>query len=156
MIDGATALYRPRAVSDLGLWDLKAVTFKAYGLVAEGKSISADMKEAAWAFLKLEVLPSVAEMGDSNGLGFVILHPGDIGFTVCANWWAHGSVLCQHKYRKQYTDAVRLDITTRPVVGCVWELGIINLEQEFWRETMMQPKPDRARYLAKRPQSTEI
>ncbi|MBO9427018.1 hypothetical protein J7444_19945 [Labrenzia sp. R4_1] len=86
-------------------------------------------------------------MGDSNGLGFVILHPGDLGVTIAAQWWSQGSVLCQRIYRRQYDDDVPLDTIRRPSVACVWELEIINAEQTIWRETMMTLRPDRFAYL---------
>ena len=43
-----------------------------------------------------------------------------------------------------------MDTVTRPVVGCVWELALINAEQEAWRRTMMKPEPSPAAYLASR------
>ena len=108
------------------------------------------MLSVAKAFLERDVPERVAAMGDSNGLGFVIIHPGDVGLTVAAHWWAQGSVLCQHIYRREYSAAEAMDTVTRPVVACVWELALINAEQEAWRETMMTTAPDRAAYLKSR------
>ena len=41
-----------------------------------------------------------------------------------------------------------MDVTTRPVIGCVWELAVINAEQKIWWETMMCQTPDLTAYLS--------
>ena len=140
-------IYHPRAVSDLGIWEIGPLHFKVYGLLAAGTDISGDMTETARRFVFDEVLARVADMGESNNLGFLIIHPGDLGITIAAHWWAQGSVLCQHIYRKAYADSAPMDTVSRPAVACVWELALINAEQEAWRKTMMCPEPDRAAYL---------
>jgi hypothetical protein len=126
---------------------LGAVRFKVYDLLAEGKAVSAETVETADTFLRQDVMCDVVKMGDSNGLGFVIIHPGELGVTIAAQWWAQGSVLCQRIYRRQYDETVALDTINRPAVACVWELEIISKEQQIWRETMMMTQPDRAAYL---------
>lgn len=150
MTIGPTEVYQPRAVSDLGVWEVGSLHLKIYGLLATGKEVTHDMVSVAKAFLQRDVLERVDAMGDSNGLGFVIIHPGDLGLTVSAHWWAQGSVLCQHIYRQEYAAAEPMDTVARPVVACVWELALINSEQEAWRDTMMTREPDQAAYLASR------
>lgn len=143
-------VYHPRAVSDHGVWDVGPLQIKAYGLLAEGKKITDEMLSKARLFLREDVLPRVAAEGEDNGLGFVIIHPGDLGISISAHWWIQGSVLCQHIHRQLYDAKDPMDTVTRPVVGCVWELALINAEQEIWRETMMRVEPDRGGYLTSR------
>ena len=150
MNSGPIEIYRPRIVVDRGVWDLIVVKFKVYDLLAEGKTVTDGMIEVAEVFLHEEVIPDVQSMGDSNGLGFVIIHTGDLGVTITAHWWAQGSVLCQRIYRRQYCDSAPLDTINRPAVACVWELEIITAEQDIWRETMMKPQPDTSAYLNRR------
>ncbi len=147
---GPLEVYQPRAVSDFGIWEIGPLHFKVHGLLAPGKEVTDDMVSLAKQFLEQDVPERVAAMGDSNGLGFVIIHPGDLGLTVSAHWWAQGSVLCQHVFRQEYAAAEPMDTVARPAVACVWELALINSEQEAWRETMMTREPDRAAYLASR------
>ncbi|MEP6146120.1 MAG: hypothetical protein ABJ201_01815, partial [Nisaea sp.] len=109
-----------------------------------------DLLSKAEAFLIKDVLPRVAAEGEDNGLGFVILHPGDLGVSISAHWWIQGSVLCQHKYRNLYDANEPMNTVERPAVACVWELAIINAEQEAWRETMMTRAPDQKAYLERR------
>ena len=59
-------------------------------------------------------------------------------------------MLCQHIHRQFYGAEKPMDTVKRPVIACVWELAVINAEQEAWRKTMMTPDPDRNAYLNKR------
>ncbi|WP_210209364.1 MULTISPECIES: hypothetical protein [Ensifer] len=92
----------------------------------------------------------MAAGGDSNGLGFVIVHPGSLGISISAHWWIQGSVLCQRNYRKLYTASEPMDAARRPAIACVWELALINAEQEAWRKTMMKDEPDPLAYMEER------
>lgn len=145
-----TEIYKPRAVSHLGLWAFGDLQFKVYGLLAEGQEITADMVARAQGFVREEVLPAVAAEGADDGLGFVILHPGELGVTTSVHWWIQGSVLCQRNHRQLYGAAEPMDTKTRPAVACVWELALINAEQEIWRRTMMVEPPSEAAYLKAR------
>lgn len=151
MTDGPIEIYRPRVVSDLGNWIIGSLQLKVYGLLAEEKNINAEMETKAKRFIEIEVLKRVSTMGESNNLGFIIIHPGDLGISISAHWWVQGSVLCQHIYRQLYGANEPLDTVTRPVVACVWELALINAEQEAWRQHMMGTAQDQTAYLAARP-----
>ncbi|WP_299676102.1 hypothetical protein [uncultured Roseobacter sp.] len=109
-----------------------------------------EMRAVAERILTDEVPAKVAAMGESNDLGFVIIHPGDGGVSILVQWWVQGSVLCQHFHRQLYGAAAPLETATRPAIGCVWELAIIDAEREAWCRTMMQADPEPERYLAMR------
>ncbi|MDX3975263.1 hypothetical protein [Shinella sp.] len=147
---GATELYRPRAVQHLGLWQVDPLTLKVYGVVADGKDVTGAMLDDAKAFVSQALPPLVAAEGQDNGLGFVIIHPGELGISVLAHWWIQGSVLCQHIRRTLWGAQKPMETATRPVIACVWELGLIHAEQQVWRETMMTGKPDADAYLKTR------
>ncbi|MDJ0896188.1 MAG: hypothetical protein QNJ92_13680, partial [Alphaproteobacteria bacterium] len=123
-------IYHPRDVSNLGLWEIGGLKLKVYGLFAAEKRTTEGMLSEAKAFVRHDVLPRVAEEGEDNGMGFVIIHPGDLGVSISAHWWIQGSVLCQHIYRKLYSETKAMDTVKRPVIACVWELALINAEQE--------------------------
>lgn len=147
MNSGPVEIFSPRVTADRGVWDFGSIQFKVYELLADGKAVTEEMIETTETFLRQEVIQAVETMGDSNGLGFVIVHPGDLGLTIAAQWWAQGSVLCQRIYRHQYGEDEPLDTVNRPAVACVWELEIIAAEQNIWRETMMKPEQDKSAYL---------
>lgn len=151
MTNNPIEIYHPRVISDQGIWNIGTLRFKVYGLLAEGKPLTDEMKSNARRFVLDEVLDRIAAMGDSNELGFIIIHPGDLGVSIAAHWWVQGSVLCQHIHRQLYATSEPMDTLARPVVACVWELALINAEQESWRKSMMKPAPDSTAYLASRP-----
>ncbi|MXN67364.1 hypothetical protein GR183_20855 [Stappia sp. GBMRC 2046] len=141
-------VYCPRGVSNLGQWEIGGLQFKIYGLVAEEKTIDETTVSFAQSFVREEVVPLVEDEGDDNGMGFVIIHPGELGISIAAHWWIQGSVLCQHIYRKQYSASEPMDTVKRPAIACVWELALINAEQEAWRKTMMNSQPSPSAYMA--------
>lgn len=147
MASGAIEIYRPRYVSNLGQWNIGGLEFKIYGLVADHKEIDEVVLNTARSFVQGEVLPRVADQGDDNGMGFLIIHPGELGVSILAHWWIQGSVLCQQNYRKLYAAPEPMDTAKRPVVACVWELALINAEQEAWRKTMMTDEPSPSAYM---------
>lgn len=140
-------IYHPRGVSNLGLWDMAGLKFKIYGLVADSRTIDQAMLILAQSFVRRDVLPRIADEGDDNGMGFVIIHPGELGVSISAHWWIQGSVLCQYIYRKLYSATEPMDTVKRPVIACVWELALINAEQEAWRRTMMKSEPNPSVYM---------
>lgn len=151
MTIGAVELYRPRAVAHLGIWEIGDLKLKVYGVVADGKELTASMIDDANSFVRHDLPPLVAAEGGDNGLGFVIIHPGDLGISILAHWWIQGSVLCQHIRRTIWGADKPMDTVTRPVIACVWELGLVNAEQQIWRDTMMTDRPDAGSYLSTRP-----
>lgn len=142
--------YLPRPVTDLGNWDIHGLKYKVYGITAKGKEISETLLDDARRFIATEVSVLIRAQGEDNGLGFVVIHPGDLGVSILVHWWIQGSVLCQHITRKLWDADVPLDSASRPVIACVWELGLINAEQKIWRETMMTGEPDPAAYISTR------
>lgn len=140
-------IYHPRRVSNLGQWDIGGLKFKVYGLVADNKNVDETVMTLAQSFVRQDVLPRVEDEGDDNGMGFVIIHPGELGVSILAHWWIQGSVLCQHIYRKLYSAIDPMDTVKRPVIACVWELALINAEQEAWRKTMMKSQPSPSVYM---------
>jgi hypothetical protein len=150
-------LYRPRqVVPDLGIWEIGALQFKVYGIIAEGQALSEGMINDAYDFTRGEVPRLVKAEGRDNGLGFVIIHPGDLGISILAHWWIQGSILCQHIQRTSWGSDTPMNMSNRPVIACVWELGLINAERILWRNTMMTAAPDSDAYLSARSPITKV
>ena len=150
------SVYQPRAVSNLGVWKIGHLRLKVYGITAEGQNLSDSIVSKARAFAQRDLPSLVAAEGEDDGLGFVIIHPGQLGVSVLLHWWTQGSVLCQHIERTLWGADTPMDTASRPVVACVWELGLINAEQCIWRDTMMVPEPDPDTYLDTRASMTEV
>ena len=150
------SVYQPRVVSNLGVWKIGHLRLKVYGITAEGQNLLDSIVSKARAFAQRDLPSLVAAEGEDDGLGFVIIHPGQLGVSVLLHWWIQGSVLCQHIERTLWGADTPMDTASRPVVACVWELGLINAEQCIWRDTMMVPEPDPDTYLDTRASMTEV
>ena len=147
---GGTELYRPRSVVQLGNMTAGHLDLKVYGIAAAGKELTQAMVDDARLFVT-EALPRLAlNQGEHNGLGFVIIHPGDFGISILGHWWIQGSVLCQHIRRTLWGSATPMDTADRTVIACVWELELIHAEQQIWQATMMSTRPDAQSYLKAR------
>lgn len=72
-------IYQPRAVSSLGAWQMSHLRLKVYGITAEGQTLSNDIVGKARAFARRELRTLVTTEGEDDGLGFVIIHPGELG-----------------------------------------------------------------------------
>ena len=145
--DGPIERYKSRALNRAGTWQVGQTCFKVYGLLAQGRDLTSEIMQDAEDFVRRDVDLAIVKEGAENGAGFVIVHPGDLGVSTSAHWWVQGSVLCQRIRRKLYGAEKPMDVLTRPVIACVWELAIINAEQSIWRETMMGVTPNLAAYL---------
>lgn len=77
--------YSHRAVENLGIWEIGLVNLKAYAIIANGHELSSGVIDEARAFVSNHVPELVAREGKSNGLGFVIIHLGDLGLTISAH-----------------------------------------------------------------------
>lgn len=63
MAQKATELYHPRAVSDLGLWEVGHLQFKVYCIIAEGQELTETIIKDAREFTDRDVPPLVAAEG---------------------------------------------------------------------------------------------
>ncbi|MGR3503252.1 hypothetical protein [Pseudaestuariivita sp.] len=137
MTRGPIEPYHARPLAAGGHVEAHGARFKLYHLNGAPEATVLDTLVAG-------ARPEIAQMGDSNGLGFVILHTGSAGVTGNAFWWVQGSVLCQHHLRVPFGSA---PLGPRPVVGYVWELEVIAREQSAWRRHMMDGAPQPGAYL---------
>lgn len=142
-------IYAPRPMCYLGAWSFPGLDLKVYGLSADDRPITSAMQKTGQQFVRDQVLPSMTPLGDSNGLGFAILHPGTAGLSIPVHWWTQGSVLCQQFFRHLFGADRPLNMAKRPSIGCVWEMEIIAEETRIWRDTMMGEVPDRVAYMAR-------
>ncbi len=56
MNSNITEQYQPRAVSDLGVWDVGNLQFKVNGIVADGRDLAEITVADAYSFVSDEVL----------------------------------------------------------------------------------------------------
>jgi len=145
------ARYTPRPVTALGRWDAGDHGLKAYLISLPEATVPAPSRlEAARRTAAAAIPPAAAEEGESLKLGFVILHEGELGDWLLCHWWAHGDILCQRLFLGAPGGAAFEPVDHRPLMACVWEMGIIEAERRAWIETMMTGTPAPDAYLARR------
>lgn len=135
--------YAPRPCRSLGTWRVGEMALKAYHIGASdptGPRRDAATEEAR------RITRAADDEGASSGLGFLILHEGEMGAWLLLDWWAHGDILCQRLSLDAGTGFAPVD--DRPLAACVWELPIIAHERDAWVRHMMDGTPDAQAYLA--------
>ena len=85
--------------------------------------------------------------GGSSGLGFVVMHAGEMGTWLLMDWWAHGDILCQRLSLAPAGGAYE-PMDDRPLTACVWELPILMHERDAYVRHMLTARPDADAYLA--------
>lgn len=151
-----TEIFAPRTVSVLGLWTVGKFRIKAYGICADGQTLNPVAIEDARRFAEQELPRRAEAQGDDDALGFAIVHQGTAGVTILVHWWAQGSVLCQALERIPSATGIPLDQSNRSSIACVWELGLINAEQQIWRDTMMTENANPEAYANSWAEVTEV
>lgn len=138
--------YLPRSVAALGHWSCPPFSFKVYGLSDLGMAMEAsDLAQAC--SLAAARLADINVERPQDCPGFLIYHKGSAGITLQVYWWVEGCILCQDHVRLPYDGEDPIAALRPHVVGCVWELALVNHEKTAWQGTMMSGRPSVAAYL---------
>ena len=87
---------------------------------------------------------------DGYGVGFVIVHRGELAEWVVVGWWTDEDILRRRVL--VHEDGSLRDRSEEHFMACVWELSVIDWERKAWINTVLR-HPDDARpdrYLAAR------
>ncbi|MBX2869916.1 MAG: hypothetical protein KTR18_14650 [Acidiferrobacterales bacterium] len=80
-------LYEPRELRvNIGVWESSSHKFKVYGIVAKNRDITDTTLLLARSFLLDVISEDIAPCEQDNSLGFVIIHPGELGVSVLVHW----------------------------------------------------------------------
>jgi hypothetical protein len=149
VVDARDMRYRTRAFSRLGLWMCGAWAFKVYSIHADGACgsgrFSKEILEAAQAQMDRQ-LAAGEELGDHEGMGYLILHEGEHAIWHVQHWWALGDVVAGFTSAYDAAEA-RFERCKQPYLHCLWEAVVMEHEQRTWKETMLVARPDRDAYL---------
>ncbi|WP_265562254.1 hypothetical protein [Sphingomicrobium arenosum] len=145
--DGGHEVYAPRTYRDFGVLALGASRFKAYGIEAPGSALDADAALAA-VTRYARACPHVWTVPES-ALGHVIVHRGEEADWLLAGWWIGGGILRGLVARSE-VGALDFAPADSSLVGCVWELRLVEHERQAWVRHMMRETPDVDGFLADR------
>lgn len=149
--------YHPREVRPLALAERDGWRIKRYAIFSEGASIDASSVDAALDASALVLpAPDTETDGISNqGLGFQLIHFGEHAVWAPTFWWVLGDNLASVMLRApldQPSDFANLG--SSGIIGCVWEMGVVEFERRAWIGTMLTEGGDdeaaRDAYLSRR------
>lgn len=143
--------YQKRGFYRLGDWDVAAHRIKLYGMSeADSARIDDATVDSAREFTSAALPEAAAREGDSSGLGFAMIHRGEMGTWLLVHWWAHEDIGCQIMALAAPGTSAFKSVADRPLHACVWEQVVIGHERDAWVEHMMRTRPDEDAYLADR------
>lgn len=146
--------YVARAVLALPHMQKDGWHLKRYAILTEGRTLADDVVEAATAeALRRLPAPGTLEHGDGNhGIGFQIVHFAETAVVSPVFYWQWGSVLAQvHQMRAPWEAPNNFGDGEAEIIGCEWEMNIVNHETSAWMNSMLSdigdPDVRRARYM---------
>ncbi|MEL7217942.1 MAG: hypothetical protein AAGK01_05875 [Pseudomonadota bacterium] len=77
---------QPRHLASLRGQQFSALRGMLYALTTDGQALTDDTRVVTARFISDDVNPCAEASFESNGLGFVIIHPGTAGLSISAHW----------------------------------------------------------------------
>ena len=148
MIEGV-APYRPREFKFEGVEQLGGISFKIYTITAsQDASIPGGMLNNAYRYIDA-VLPAVRqEEGSDHGLGYVILHAGEMSNWLLIHWWAHSDIALRLLASAEIGTTAFSSQDHKRFHACVWEHVVIDHERLAWVRRAMTADAQPADYLS--------
>ncbi len=142
--------YKKRPIRFLGIYKYKNWKLKVYGISAKNEYPPDPLIEAAKSQLPDWLTLAKAYDWPVYDIGFVIIHGANDGNYVLVNWWLGENMLQHYIYfsTREKPDTFKL-VSDKGLMGCVWELEVINFERIAWVEHILKKaaNPDFERYL---------
>ena len=132
--------FRPRKRHVLDTAHENGWQIKRYAIVADGRTYDPAIAAAATAEA-VRRLPEPGPLTAANGnhgAGFQIIHFAEGAVVSPMFYWQWSSVLAQMgQLRAAWETPTRFADGMREVVGCVWEMQIVQHEVTAWTDTML-------------------
>lgn len=148
------APYEARSVLPLPVARREGWQMKRYAILAKDRVLSDDILDAATAegFRRLPAAGPLEDGSGNHGVGFQIIHFAEVAVVSPLFYWQWGSVLARaDQIRAPWDSPTVFGDGAAEVVGCVWEMNIINHETAAWTTAMLSdegtPEERLARYL---------
>ncbi|MEM9348649.1 MAG: hypothetical protein AAGA47_00175 [Pseudomonadota bacterium] len=135
------APYKHRQTHNLSLASGKGWQLKRYAIVAKGRVLSETAVKAATnaAFDRLPEAGTLDKPEGNHGIGFQLFHFSEqIPLVSPVFYWMWGSVLSNALQMRSYSEApYKLVDGVAEVVGCIWEMEIVQHEINAWRDLVL-------------------
>lgn len=147
--------YSARKIRALPLYEAQGWQLKRYAVLAKDREFSEAIVAAASAEA-LNRLPAAGSLDDgsgNHGVGLQIIHFAETAVVSPIFYWMWGSVLGRvEQIRASWQSPENFGDGVAEVLGCVWEMDLVNYEISAWKASMLsgsgEPKVNLARYLA--------
>lgn len=136
--------FRPRPTRPLGVLEHEGWLLKRYEIRADARPVDPAAHAAAVATIRAEIPPAT----DGHRLGFTILHRGEEMMWLLVELW-HADILHLHMFSAPLDDPTAFAKAPPALVGCVWELAVVQHEREAYVAHVLNPPdgPDERAYL---------
>ncbi len=141
--------YRARPIRFLQHWTPGEWRLKVYGISAWSKPPPPELVTPALALAE-GTLPARATEEGRHGVGFCGIHEGKNARFMFVSWWGKLYELNHYLFRSPRGATIDLQPVERGLIGCTWDLHIINFERDAWLASMMgeDGEPNLETYLA--------
>ena len=132
--------FQARNTLSLPLLKQKGWQLKQYAILAMGKVFNDEIANAAQiaAFKRLPHAGNLIDETGNHGVGFQIIHFAETAVVSPVFYWQWGSVLANiTQLRASWDKPTQFDDGIQEIIGCVWELAIINFEVNAWQNTVL-------------------
>ncbi|EBA11989.1 hypothetical protein [Roseobacter sp. CCS2] len=148
------APFRSRPTLHLPQFNQSGWQLKRYAILSQGHTYNDDVTTAATA-KAMRLLPKAGSLVDADGnhgIGFQIIHFAQVAVVSPVFYWQWGSVLAHAgQVRASWDEPTLFHDGAKEVLGCVWEMDIVNFEVNVWKKHMLSdnktPSQNLATYL---------
>ncbi|MEM7522236.1 MAG: hypothetical protein AAF360_00435 [Pseudomonadota bacterium] len=113
---------------------------KRYAIIADGAEYDRNIVGAAFdeAVRRLPRPGDIDDPEGNHGAGFQIVHFAEVAVVSPVFYWRWGSVLANiRQMRAPWASPTAFADGVADVVGCIWEMEIVNFEVSAWKETVL-------------------
>jgi hypothetical protein len=137
----AIPVYEPRDFCFAGIWNVAGLRLKTYLLSLSGASGVEDSLVKNAHSYAADALPQVRrEEGPDHGVGYVILHQGEMATWLLIHWWAHNDIVMRLLASAELGGDRFESQDHRRFHACVWEHVVIDHERNAWVKEAMAAK----------------
>lgn len=132
--------YRPRPVFALPRIENSGWFLKRYAILADGRAFDEAIAAAASqeALRRLPTAGSLDNETDNQGVAFQIVHFAEVAVVSPTFYWQWGSVLAHlDQMRASWDTPTVFGDGIKEVVGCIWEMKIVQFEVETWEAQLL-------------------
>jgi hypothetical protein len=133
--------YTSRKVLVLPIARVQGWSLKRYAILSKGHVLDEKIAEAALqaAVARLPIAGDLINENSNHGVGFQIVHFAETAVVTPAFYWQWGSVLSNvAQMRAPWDRPTEFRSSHNEIVGCVWEMDIVNLEVAAWKSTVLR------------------